>query len=105
MIMNAAVEAQKFRGYAVGHVGDLRLTHLQFADDTLIIGEKSWQNVRTMRAVLLLFESISGLKVNFNKSMLTGVNITDSWLSEAATVMNCRKGTIPFVYLRGRRRV
>ncbi|KEH16435.1 hypothetical protein MTR_0186s0100 [Medicago truncatula] len=52
-----------------------------------------------MRAVLLLFESISGLKVNFNKSMLTGVNISDSWLSEAALVLNCRKGTIPFVYL------
>jgi len=48
------------------------LTHLQFADDTLIIGEKSWLNVRTMRSVLLLFEELSGLKVNFNKSMLTG---------------------------------
>lgn len=98
-IMNATVGAHKFSGYAVGHVGELRLTHLQFADDTLIIGDKSWQNVRTTRAVLLLFEKISGLKVNFNKSMLTGVNILDSWLSEAALVMNCRRGTIPFVYL------
>jgi hypothetical protein len=72
---------------------------LQFANDTLIIGEKSWQNVRIMRAVVLLFENISGLKVNFNKSMLTGVNIFYSWLLEAALVMNCRRGTIPIVYL------
>ena len=79
--------------------GEVRLTHLQFADDTIIIGEKSWRNVRTMRALLLLFEEISGLKVNFTKSMLTGVNIPDTWLSEAASVMNCRRGSIPFVYL------
>jgi len=31
--------------------------------------------------------------------MLTGVNISDSWLTEAASVINCRRGTIPFVYL------
>jgi hypothetical protein len=97
--MNAVVDANLYHGYGVGRMSEVRLTHLQFADDTLILGEKSWLNVRTMRAVLLLFEEISGLKVNFNKSMLTGVNISESWLSEAALVMNCRRGTIPFVYL------
>jgi hypothetical protein len=61
--------------------------------------KKSWLNVRTIRAVLLLFEEVSGLKVNFNKSLLTGVNIPSSWLSEAASVLNCKTGTIPFVYL------
>jgi len=55
--------------------------------------------VRYMRAVLILFEQISGLKVNFHKSMLTGINITTSWLSEVASVLNCRVGTLPFVYL------
>jgi len=52
-----------------------------------------------MWAVLLLFEEVSGLKVNFHKSMLTGVNVSDFWLSEAALVMNCRRGVIPFIYL------
>ena len=42
---------------------------------------------------------MSGLKVNFHKSMLTRVNIPDSWLVEAALVLNCRRGSIPFVYL------
>ena len=31
--------------------------------------------------------------------MLTGVNISEAWLAEAALVMNCRMGSIPFVYL------
>ena len=93
------MEAQLFQGYGVGRMGEVRLTHLQFADDTFIIGEKSWLNVRSIWAVLLLFEEISGFKVNFHKSMLTGVNVTDSWLAEATLVMNCRRGPIPFVYL------
>jgi hypothetical protein len=90
--MNAAVRAHRFHGYGVGIGGEVKLTHLQFADDTIILGEKSWLNVRTVRAVLLLFEEVSGLKVNFNKSMLAGVNISDSWLSEAALIMSCRRG-------------
>ena len=75
------------------------LSHLQFADDTLILGEKSWGNVRTMRVVLILFEALSGLKVNFSKSQLVGVNVSDSCLSEAALMLRCRVGCLPFVYL------
>jgi len=78
-----------FHGYGIGRDQDVRVSHIQFADDTLIIGEKNWLNVRSMRAVLLLFEDVSGLKVNFHKSMLTSVNVSESWLSEAALVMNC----------------
>ena len=90
--------ADLFKGYPDGQDGEMNVTHLQFADDALIIGEKSWMNVCSMRAVLLLFEEVSGLKVNFHKSMLTGVNISDSWLEIAASVMNCRRGALPFVY-------
>ena len=88
-----------FRGYQVGTNDQVVVSHLQFADDTLILGEKSWANIRGMRAVLLLFEGLSGLKVNFSKSQLAGVNIHASWLSEAAMVLNCKVGFVPFVYL------
>ncbi|MCI05806.1 cysteine-rich receptor-like protein kinase, partial [Trifolium medium] len=60
------------------------------ADDTLLMGTKSWANVRALRAVLVLFETMSGLKVNFNKSMLlVGVNIPATWLGEAASALSC----------------
>ena len=52
-----------------------------------------------MHVVLLLFEALSGQKVNFYKSELVGVNVSDFWLSEASKVMNCRVGRLPFVYL------
>jgi hypothetical protein len=75
------------------------LHHLQFADDTLLIGTKSWANVRALRAVLTLFAEMSGLKVNFNKSMLVGLNIEESWLIEATSILNCKVGKVPFLYL------
>jgi len=78
VLMNEVVGAQLFDGYGIGRGDEVKLTHLQFADDAIIIGDKSWLNVRTMRAVLLLFKDVSGLKVNFNKSMMTGINISDS---------------------------
>jgi len=49
--------------------------------------------------VLLLFEAMSGLKVNFNKSMLVGVNISYSWLVGVATIFSCKVGKVPFMYL------
>jgi len=99
VLMNALVGAQIFRGYGIGRANEVQITHLQFVDDTLIFGEKSWLNVRSMRAVLLLFEEVSGLKVNFHKSILTGVNVSESWLTEASLVMNVHKGSLPFNYL------
>ena len=51
-----------------------------------------------MQAVLILFQDLSSLKVNFSKSMLVGVNVTGSWLAEAALILNCKVGYIPFMY-------
>jgi len=78
VMMSSVVEAGLYHGYRVGIHDGNSLSHLQFADDTLILGVKSWANVRYMRAVIILFEQVSGLKVNFHKSMLTGININTS---------------------------
>lgn len=46
-----------------------------------------------------MFEEISGLKVNFQKSLLTSVNVPNSWLREASQVLNCKTDRRPFLYL------
>ncbi|GAU42656.1 hypothetical protein TSUD_398610 [Trifolium subterraneum] len=99
VLMEAMVARNLFTGYSVGEFNPISVSHLQFADDTLILGVKSWANVRALRAVLVLFETMSGLKVNFNKNMLVGVNIPDSWLGEAASALCCKVGKLPFLYL------
>jgi mannosylglycoprotein endo-beta-mannosidase len=98
-MMLVMVERNVFTRYKVGGHESITVSHLQFADYTLLLGIKSWANVWALRAVLMLFELMSGLKVNFHKSMLVGVSIADSWLHEAAAALRCRVGKVPFLYL------
>ena len=99
VLMKSLSDNNLFTGYTVGSSEPVVVSHLRFADDTLILGKKSWANIRAMRAVLVLFENLSGLKVNFSKSQSVGVNVSTSWLSEAAMVLSCKVGSVPFVYL------
>ena len=39
---------------------------------------------------MMLFEVTSSIKVNFNKNKLVGVNVPDSWLTEASSVLYCK---------------
>ncbi|MCI10071.1 RNA-directed DNA polymerase (Reverse transcriptase), partial [Trifolium medium] len=77
----------------------LVISHLQYADDTLCIDEASVDNLWTLKAILRGFESVSGLKVNFWKSGLIGVNVSPILMSMACTFLNCRPGSLPFKYL------
>jgi len=95
VLMKYVSDDNLFTGYKVGNSEPVVVSHLQFADDTLILGEKSWANIRAMRVVLFLFEALYGLKVIFSKSQLVGVNIPTSWLEEAAVVLIVR--LVPFV--------
>jgi len=77
-MMQVMVENNIFTGYSVGAHAPTIVSHLQFADDTLLVGVRSWANVHALWVVLLLFEAMSGLKVNFYKSLLVGENISDT---------------------------
>jgi len=78
VLMESLFANNLFKGYKVGSNDTTIVSHLQITDDTLILGEKSWANIQAMRAILLLFEALSGLKVNFSKSHLVGVNVANS---------------------------
>jgi len=41
------------------------------------MGVKGWENFRAFKALLVLFEATSKVKVNIYKSMLVGVNVSD----------------------------
>jgi hypothetical protein len=43
-------------------------------------------------SILILFELISGLKVNIHKCLLVGINVAESWLPDAANVLSCKVG-------------
>jgi hypothetical protein len=78
VMVNALVSADLFSSYKVGRYDTVNISHLQIADDTLLVCTKSWTNIRSLKAPLLLFEVTSGLKDYFHKSMFVGVNVSDS---------------------------
>ncbi|AES78889.1 hypothetical protein MTR_7g050660 [Medicago truncatula] len=80
--MSYLVDHNLFAGYQVGSSGSLAISHLQFVDETLLLGPRSWENVRVLCSILVLFDALYGLKVNFHKSLLVGDNLDDSWLTE-----------------------
>ena len=88
-----------FTGYKIGWERTLSIFHLQFANDTFILGERSWANVRAMRAILYLFAAMSGMKVNFHKIELVGVNVSRTCLLESASILNCKVKSLPVLNL------
>ncbi|MCI51570.1 LINE-1 reverse transcriptase like, partial [Trifolium medium] len=59
--MRKAVEIERFKPFRVGSSG-VPVSLLQYADDTLCIGEASVDNLWTLKSVLRGFELASGLK-------------------------------------------
>ncbi|MCI10579.1 RNA-directed DNA polymerase (Reverse transcriptase), partial [Trifolium medium] len=96
--MRRAVDINLFHGFNIGRNGP-SISHLQYADDTLCIGDASVENLWTIKAILRGFELASGLRVNFWKSCLMGVNVSDDFMETACTFLNCIRGTVPFKYL------
>ncbi|MCI17398.1 LINE-1 reverse transcriptase like, partial [Trifolium medium] len=97
-LMKKAVEINRFQGFEVGRQNVI-ISHLQYADDTLCIGKATVENLWTLKAILRGFELVSGLKVNFFKSSLMGVNVSPTFMRLASIFLNCRVSQIPFRYL------
>ncbi|GAU44056.1 hypothetical protein TSUD_399540 [Trifolium subterraneum] len=54
---------------------------------------------KSLKAILRSFELASGLRVNFSKSSIMGVNVSTEFLGVAERFLHCRVGSIPFTYL------
>jgi hypothetical protein len=96
-LMCKAVSNNAFHGYKVGN--NVMFHTLQFADDTIITGEDTWDNLWLIKTVLRSFELVSGLKVNFHTSKLYGINLDDNFLRAASSFLNCEVESIPFRFL------
>lgn len=98
-IMRQAVATGNFIPLKIGRTVPVEIALLQFADDALFFGEAQVQNVLALKCVLRCYELVSGMKVNFHKSKLTGVSVSDDIIARFAALLHCRVMEIPFVYL------
>jgi len=72
---------------------------LQFADDTIFFCKPSCYNVLVVKVILRSFEVVSGLRVNFHKSVVGLVGISQLDVLVFSKCLNCRQMEMPFKYL------
>ena len=97
-ILSKAAAAGLFQGVKVGSRA-ITLTHLQFADDTLIFCEPRMDFLRNIQNVLYSFQSFSGLTVNYAKSGLIVLGKEIDWAERAANLLRCKLVQLPITYL------
>ncbi|XP_026383952.1 uncharacterized protein LOC113279473 [Papaver somniferum] len=71
-MIKKAQEEGIISGFQIKNDGML-ISHLQFADDTLIFLDADVEQVKSLRLILISFEMLTGLKINFAKSQIYGV--------------------------------
>lgn len=72
---------------------------VQYADDTILLMPACPAQAATMKDILVDYADSVGLKINFNKSTLIPINLSQSRTDEIAHIFGCTVGTMPFAYL------
>ena len=93
-------ECNLIRGFHVGDVNAIgvRISHLLFADDTILFCDASREQLLSIRLVLSCFQAFTGLKVNVGKSEIVPVGEVNN-IDARANILQCRVGKLPMKYL------
>ena len=80
-MLDKVVQDGHMSGFCVGREEgrSLAVSHLLFADDTLIFCGADLDQVLFLRMILIWFEAVSGLKINLDKSELVLVGWWIIW--------------------------
>jgi hypothetical protein len=99
-MLGAFIERGLISGFSVGSSGQDRVnvSHLLFADDTLVFCGANASQIRHLGALLVCFEAAAGLKVNLSKSVLIPVGHVED-VGQLAGLLGCGYGEVPLKYL------
>jgi hypothetical protein len=87
-------------GFSVGSSSNevINISHLLFADDTLVFCRASPDHLLYLRMLLLSFEGFSILKINLDKSVLVPVGLVDN-MDDIVDILGCGVSSLPLKYL------
>jgi hypothetical protein len=72
---------------------------VQYADDTLLILQACPFQLANLKRLIEAFAQATGLRVNYAKSSLYSVNVSDQLLNNLALTFGCAVGQLPFTNL------
>ena len=76
----------------------LMVSHLLFADDTLIFRGADLEQISNLRYVFTWFEAVSGLKINFSKFEIVPIGDV-SHIRDLVQILGCKQTGLPMHYL------
>ncbi|KAK3189704.1 hypothetical protein Dsin_029265 [Dipteronia sinensis] len=77
----------------------LHISHLQFADDTVLFLQPRADYLANARRIMICFELASGLRLNLQKSCVVRVGKVRGSEVEWGTIFRCAQGSLPLTYL------
>jgi len=72
---------------------------LQYADDTLLFLEDDLTKAANLKWMLVCYEQLSGMKINYDKSDLLVVGMEEDRANEFARILCCKRSNFPIKYL------
>jgi hypothetical protein len=78
---------------------DLPPATIQYADDTLILARASPQAAQKLKSILQLFQEVTGLHINFQKTTLITLNTQPSEEQHIANALDTSISSFPQTYL------
>ncbi|KAL8472861.1 hypothetical protein ACS0TY_029907 [Phlomoides rotata] len=96
--MERATTLGLFEGATIGK-DKVMISHLQYADDIIFSCSGRVENILEIKRILSLFELASGLKVNFDKSSIRGINLDHNVMESLGSRIECEVGRTTFSYL------
>ena len=95
----SSTAAGQFSGFIVGNeAGFLMLvSHLLFADDTLVFCDADSTHITALCGILSRFEEMSGLRINLGKFELVLVGDVPNF-HELVEILGCRESALPLKY-------
>ena len=100
LLIDKAISGGFLIGYTLnGSNGEVvTVSHLLFADDTLVFCRDSEDQMVYLSWILLHLEALSRLKVNLDKSVILLVGDVEN-IEQLACELGCKAGTLPSAYL------
>ncbi|XVF28983.1 hypothetical protein REPUB_Repub15cG0080400 [Reevesia pubescens] len=98
VLANKAISENLFNRISFGD-NTVSVSHLQYVDDTIIFCKASLDQLLNVRRLIRCFQAISGLKINFKKSMLFSTIDNLDPLEDWASIVGCKVGAFPTTYL------
>ena len=99
-ILKKTEEGGFIQGFHVGPVNStgIRVSHLLFADDTILFCDASREQILSISLALTCFQAFTGLKVNVGKSEIVPIREVSN-IQTLANILQCSVGNLPMIYL------